>query len=145
MYKKMQRERLYNLHTTAFFHSSTCYFQNGQNYVRPNFNRVEKRYFFWYWRVRFFLFHLFIIWYVLLKEHKIPQSAAWKALQFTQDSFSYSCTFCFQNRQNSKQPNVHAAKKIFFGRWRARFFILVASNFVDFEKKKCDCKKSCLM
>ena len=37
-----------------------------------------------------------------IKKQNIPQDAAWKALQFTKNSFFFSCTFCFQNEQNSE-------------------------------------------
>ncbi len=62
-----------------------------------------------------FASRIFITYFVLSKKKiYIPQDAAWKAVQFTQDSFFYISTFCFQNRQNSKRPKFDAAKMRLF-------------------------------
>ena len=37
----MQREKLYNLHKTAYFIVALFCFQNGQNFERSNFDRAK--------------------------------------------------------------------------------------------------------
>jgi hypothetical protein len=37
----MQREKLYNLHKTTYFIVALLCFQNGQNFVRSNFDRAK--------------------------------------------------------------------------------------------------------
>ena len=48
------------------------------------------------------------------KKQNIPHDAAWKKLQFRKDSLFYSCTFCFQNEQNSEALVFDASKKSYF-------------------------------
>jgi hypothetical protein len=44
------------------------------------------------------------------KKQNIPKDAAWRALQFTNDSLFYSCTFDYQNEQNSVRWNFNATE-----------------------------------
>ena len=48
------------------------------------------------------------------KKQNIPHDAAWKKLEFRKDSLFYSCTFCFQNEQNSEALVFDASKKSYF-------------------------------
>ena len=40
-YQKMQREKLYNLHTIAYFFSCIFCFQSGQNFERSDFDSAK--------------------------------------------------------------------------------------------------------
>ena len=52
--------------------------------------------------------------FCLIKKPNVPKDAAWKALQFAQDSFFLHLHFfVFQNWQNSKRSDFDAAKKSF--------------------------------
>jgi hypothetical protein len=130
----MQREKLYNLHNTAFL--IVALFTSKLVKILSNqILAVRKRHFFGTRWFRYFLFHLFLTWYFSFKKKQNTlQDAAWKALQFTQYHFFNSCTFYFQNSQNFERPNFDAAKKSFFNA-RSRFFFLIYYLKSSIEKK----------
>ncbi len=69
---------------------------------------------------------------MLQKKQNIPQDAAWKALQFTNDSLFYSFTFCFQNGQNSVRPIFDASKnRNFLVHDEFLFILLGLMSYVD--------------
>ncbi len=50
----------------------------------------------------------------MCKKTNIPQDAAWKVLQFTMESLFYTCTFYFENGQNSEALIFDATEKDHF-------------------------------
>ncbi len=73
-----------------------------------------------------------------MKKQNIPQDAAWKGIQYTKDSLLYSCTFRFQNGQNSEALVFDSSKKECFLVHDEFIFFLMSSfhYLICFIKKK---------
>ncbi len=110
MYHKMQREKLYNLHTKVYFNYIFFVSKKNQNSVQSIFAIVKKT-FSKRTRILFFLFYLFIAWYVFFEKNQMYHKMQREKLYNLQTEVYLNCVpFMFKKTPNTVRSVSTMAK-----------------------------------